>query len=119
MTAYGDFNGNSGIAYYELGVDDMGNAYMDIEYASGGTYRYYKHRVGAANFEEMISLAKSGSGLNGFLNSIRKCREEFRPTAPVAPVAKETVNVKLDTPDAVTFISELARRYNVRISFND
>ena len=119
MKAYGDYNGNSGIIGYEIGYDEFDGDYMAIQYASGGVYHYLERNVGVANFREMKRRAEMGSGLNSFINNeVRKSRTHYRPAAPMARVAKQTVDVRLDTADAVGFISELAKRYNVRVTVN-
>ena len=62
---YGNLNGNSGVMNTLIGPD-----YIDVEFNSGGAYRYTKDSVGRENLEIMKNLAINGKGLNGFINKV-------------------------------------------------
>ncbi len=64
MLIYKNSNGNSNVESYEIG-----NEYIDVWFkGSKKVYRYSYKSAGKDNVEEMINLAKSGSGLNSFIN---------------------------------------------------
>lgn len=65
---YKDRDGDSNVAGYEIG-----QGYIDVEFKTGAVYRYTNSSAGAANIERMILRAKSGDGLNAFINThVRK-----------------------------------------------
>jgi hypothetical protein len=67
MEKYGNSNGNSGVSGYQVG-----NNYIWVEFSTGSVYEYTYSSAGVSNIEAMINFAKSGSGLNGFINSYVK-----------------------------------------------
>lgn len=64
MERYGNTNGDSGVAAFEIG-----NSYIWVEFSTGSIYEYTYSSAGKDNIEIMINLARAGSGLNGFINS--------------------------------------------------
>ena len=72
MERYRNSGGDSGVDSYDIGAD-----YIDVKF--GGTrkvYRYSYRSAGSNNVETMKRLARSGSGLNGFINSTVKFKYE-------------------------------------------
>lgn len=68
MTAYKNLGGNSGIDSYEIGADSV-----TVRFQDGAVYLYTAQSAGAANIEEMKSLAVAGRGLNSFISrNVRK-----------------------------------------------
>ena len=113
MNAYGDLNGNSGITGYSISDNDE---YVDIEYVSGGIYRYTRQRLGDVNFEVLKALAKAGAGLNRFLNKVRNQYTRYMPKPEPTPL--EPVRVSLNRDDAVPVLTELLKTFGVHISLN-
>lgn len=68
MTPYSSY-GN--IAGYDIGDD-----YIKVYFNSGQDYTYSYQSAGKDNVDEMKSLAQSGNGLNGFINSVVKYNYE-------------------------------------------
>jgi len=62
---YKNLDGNSGIVFYEAGLD-----YIAIQFEKGEfkTYWYSHAKPGAQYVEEMKQLAREGRGLNEFIN---------------------------------------------------
>ena len=69
MEQYANKNNDSGISSYQIGND-----YIWVGFKQGGVYEYTHASAGAANVEKMTSLARSGSGLNSFINTYVKNR---------------------------------------------
>ncbi len=68
MTLYKDIDGDSGVLAYEYGVD-----FIDVQFKrSSKTYRYSYQSAGSKNVETMKILAKSGDGLNAYINKNAK-----------------------------------------------
>lgn len=67
MTQYGNTSGNSGIAGYDLGED-----YITVTFDSGSSYTYSYTSAGIEAVNEMKELARSGSGLHGYINKYAK-----------------------------------------------
>lgn len=68
MTPYKNRGGNSGIDSYETGADSI-----TVQFKDGAVYLYTAQSAGAANIEEMKSLAVAGHGLNSFISrNVRK-----------------------------------------------
>ena len=107
MKAYEDLSGNSGITGYRISEDDNS---MDIEFRSGKTYTYTRQSVGFTNFEVMKALATAGAGLCRFLTEVRS-----QYTAKVEPMPPATVNIKLDSDNIVSVITDLITA-GVRVS---
>lgn len=106
MKTYENLHGNSGISAYEISED---GSYIDVEFSSGGVYRYTKTSVGKENLTIMKVLATAGAGLNGFINKHVRNRYANRfgyptPTTPATPA-----NVTLTPDNAAAVVSELVR----------
>ena len=111
LIPYGNGNGNSGIIGYEIGDD-----WMDIEYANGGIYTYSEKNVGEVNFLKMKVLAMEGSGLNAFLNKSVRVRGRRRYSAAVsAPVEYTTLTITTTSKEAVRIATELLKNFNVKL----
>ncbi len=71
MEKYQDINGNSGISAFEIGSD-----YIIVTFKDGTSYKYSYQSAGRNNIEQMKRLARTGSGLNTFINqNVRKLYE--------------------------------------------
>lgn len=64
MEKYGNNNGDSGISGFEIG-----NNFIHVEFSTGSIYEYTYSSAGENNIKTMINLARSGSGLNSFINT--------------------------------------------------
>jgi hypothetical protein len=65
---YKDIDGDSGVYAYEIGPD-----YISVQFKDGGIYTYTYQSAGITNVEHMKQLARSGDGLNAFINkTVRK-----------------------------------------------
>lgn len=65
---YKNLGGNSGVTKYEIGTDSI-----IVEFGDGGTYLYNHQKPGASDVNHMKKLARSGQGLNNFINTnVRK-----------------------------------------------
>ncbi len=69
MEHYKNINGDSGIDAYEFGAD-----YIRVRFSTGVVYLYTYQSAGVENIEHMKTLAKSGAGLNAFINQVVKKR---------------------------------------------
>lgn len=67
MEKYRNNNGDSGVRAYQIGSN-----YVWVEFSTGSIYEYTYDSAGVSNIESMKSLARSGSGLNGFINTYVK-----------------------------------------------
>jgi hypothetical protein len=68
METYKDIDGDSGVTAYEIGPD-----FIRVQFSTGAVYLYTYSSSGAHNIERMKQLAKSGDGLNAFINTnVRK-----------------------------------------------
>ncbi|MBN2414063.1 hypothetical protein JXQ31_20480 [candidate division KSB1 bacterium] len=68
MEHYKNLDGNSGIEAYEEGTD-----FIRVQFLDGSIYLYTYDSTGSQNIEHMKQLARSGRGLNSFINrSVRK-----------------------------------------------
>lgn len=63
MERYMDINGDSGIYGYEIGTD-----YIKVQFKDGSIYVYTYSSAGQSHVEMMKILAKSGDGLNSYIN---------------------------------------------------
>lgn len=63
MEKYKDHDGDSNISGYEVG-----EGYIDVQFKDTSLYRYAADRPGPAHVRQMIALAKSGDGLNAYIN---------------------------------------------------
>lgn len=110
-TPYKNLNGESGIEAYEIHED---NAAIDIEFASGGVYTYYKANISAINFNVICQLAIAGAGLNAYLNGLRKQKFNGRLNGYAVPTEINMVNVNADQVLAV--VSELKTNFDISIT---
>jgi len=62
MRAYRNSGGNSGIAEYEYDDEKI-----LVKFDDKMVYEYRRDAIGDSNFTEMVRLANSGQGLNGFI----------------------------------------------------
>ncbi len=60
---YADWSGFSRVRFYEIGQD-----YIDVQFADGSIYRYSDESAGRSNVEQMKQLALNGEGLLSFIN---------------------------------------------------
>ncbi len=68
MERYKDINGDSGVIAYECGTD-----YIRVQFSTGAVYLYTNESAGSHNIEHMKALARSGDGLNAYINiNVRK-----------------------------------------------
>lgn len=65
MEKYKDINNDSGVEGYIIGIN-----YLDVKFSgTGRIYRYSYESAGKDNVEHMKLLAKTGDGLNAFINT--------------------------------------------------
>lgn len=65
MERYRNSSGGSGVSAYEIGVD-----HILVKFSgTARVYRYSYRRAGQHHVENMKRLAKSGSGLNSYINT--------------------------------------------------
>jgi hypothetical protein len=64
MERYLNINGDSGVSGYEIGVD-----FIRVQFSTGSIYLYTYVTAGQDKIEQMKVLAKTGSGLNAFINT--------------------------------------------------
>ncbi len=64
METYSNNSGNSGVQAYEIGLDNISVKFS----GNSRIYSYSYTRAGRDNVEEMKSLARNGTGLNGYIN---------------------------------------------------
>lgn len=62
-----DINGDSGVLSYEIGND-----FIIVKFKTGAVYTYTYASAGKEKVETMKMLAKSGDGLNSFINRYAK-----------------------------------------------
>ena len=68
MEIYRNLGGYSGVSAYEIGSESI-----NIWFKDGSKHLFTYANAGESNVEEMKILAKSGSGLNSFINDhVRK-----------------------------------------------
>lgn len=68
MERYRNSGGDSGVSAYEIGTD-----YIKVKFSgTSRIYTYSYNRAGSAHVERMKVLAKSGSGLNAYINKYVK-----------------------------------------------
>lgn len=63
MEIYCDTHGNSGVSAFEVGND-----FIIVHFTKGGMYLYNYSKTGAYHVNNMIRLARTGNGLNGYIN---------------------------------------------------
>lgn len=66
MKTYNDISGTSNVTGYEVGEESI-----DVQFADGSTYTYTAESCGMNIVQQMIQLARSGRGLNGFISRNR------------------------------------------------
>lgn len=68
MEKYRNSSGNSGVYSYEIG-----NEYIRVKFSgTSKIYTYSYSKAGSQHVENMKVLARSGSGLNSYINSYVK-----------------------------------------------
>lgn len=68
MERYKNLSGDSGVVAYEIGPD-----FIRVRFSDGEIYLYNYASAGPHNIEHMKQLARSGQGLNSFINTtVRK-----------------------------------------------
>lgn len=64
MERYRNSRGDSGVSAYEIGTD-----YIKVKFSrTSRTYTYSYRKAGSNHVEHMKGLARSGSGLNSYIN---------------------------------------------------
>jgi hypothetical protein len=63
MTKYLDIDNDSGVEAYEISSDKI-----SVKFKGSSVYVYSYQSAGIENIEHMKKLAKSGEGLNSFIN---------------------------------------------------
>lgn len=64
MERYRNSGGDSGVSAFEIGLD-----YILVQFSgTARTYRYSYRKAGQNHVETMKRLARSGSGLNSYIN---------------------------------------------------
>ena len=64
MEKYRNSSGKSGVNAFEVGND-----FIVVQFTKGGTYLYNYAKTGSYHVDEMVKLARTGCGLNGYINS--------------------------------------------------
>ncbi len=73
MEKYSNKGRNSGVYSYEIGNDYI----KVIFFGNSKTYQYsYQGEAGQSHVDNMKSLAKNGSGLNSYINSFVKFKND-------------------------------------------
>ena len=68
LQRYLNLGGDSGVAMFEIGAGSI-----TVQFVDGWCYLYTNQSAGGSNITEMQSLARSGQGLNSFINrAVRK-----------------------------------------------
>jgi len=68
MEHYKNLGGNSGVVGYEIGSD-----FIKVQFSDGAVYLYTHASAGSHHIEHMQHMARSGQGLNSFINTtVRK-----------------------------------------------
>ena len=73
MIPYADVDRDSNVASFEIRA-----SYIDVQFKGGEIYRYTELSVGASNLDHMMHLARSGEGLNSFINRVVRKRYDSR-----------------------------------------
>ena len=63
MEIYCDTHGDSGVSAFEVGYD-----FIIVRFTKGGMYLYNYSKTGSHHVNNMIRLARTGNGLNGYIN---------------------------------------------------
>jgi len=64
MERYKNINGDSGVIAFEYGAE-----YIRVQFSTGAIYLYTYQSAGSHNIERMKALARSGDGLNAYINT--------------------------------------------------
>lgn len=72
MRTYRNGGGNSGIAEYEYDDEKI-----RVKFDDNVVYEYRRDVIGDSNFAEMVRLADSGHGLNGFIMRNRSIKSRY------------------------------------------
>ena len=67
MERYKNLGGDSGVVGYEIGTD-----FIKVKFKGSKVYVYDYASAGRDNIEQMKTLAKTGTGLNAFINQKTK-----------------------------------------------
>lgn len=70
MKTYDNLGGDSSVVAY-----DYNSEVIKVQFDDGWIYEYEASTIGAEAFQQMISLADSGHGLNSYIN--RYIRKRF------------------------------------------
>lgn len=70
MEMYTNHSGKSGVYSYEIADNSI-----TILFTKGNQYTWSYDSAGEDNVEEMKQLARSGSGLNSFINN--NCKDDY------------------------------------------
>jgi len=63
MERYADRGGDSGVVAFAVG-----DATITVRFSDGSEYVYSRDKIGATHFNNVISRARSGDGLNAYIN---------------------------------------------------
>ncbi len=63
MEFYRNTYGSSGVSAFEVGND-----FIIVRFAKGSMYLYNYSKTGSYHVNNMIRLARTGNGLNGYIN---------------------------------------------------
>ena len=69
MERYRNLGGDSGVAAFEIGPD-----FVRVQFTTGHVYLYTYASAGIQNIERMKLLARSGQGLNSFIDTTVRTR---------------------------------------------
>ncbi len=67
MERYLNLGNDSGVRSYQIGND-----FIIVMFSTGKTYRYSYAKAGRVHVENMKELARSGTGLNSYINKYAK-----------------------------------------------
>lgn len=63
MVPYANRNGNSNVVAFEIG-----DTWIRVQFSTGSSYTYSYQKAGRIHVENLKRLARSGNGLNGYIN---------------------------------------------------
>ncbi|MDM8001213.1 MAG: hypothetical protein QUS33_14795 [Dehalococcoidia bacterium] len=69
MEPYKNLGGDSNVVAFEIG-----EGYIKVQFGDGSIYLYTDKSAGAANIAEMHRLARTGHGLNSFIQRVVRKR---------------------------------------------
>lgn len=73
MPEYMNLGGDSGVAFYEISPNSI-----TVQFSDGAVYLYTYASAGPAAIEQMKFLARTGEGLNSYINRYVKYGYEAR-----------------------------------------